>query len=172
MEHSHTWIEITSQPQVWQATLDAFRANQDALARFLNDKHTRPDQILTTGCGSTYYLARAAAATLCHYTRLPAQALPGSELYDMLLKQGKLNNDWTSYATIGDMSKAVSWSEEISDSALNRLRKRAYLKFILIKSIFHPLRVLKIFFNIIRKKEELKTERTLIAFIKRFRQQA
>jgi magnesium-protoporphyrin IX monomethyl ester (oxidative) cyclase len=97
--------------------------------------------------------------------------LPGSELYDMLLKQGKLNNDWASYATIGDMSKAVSWSEEISDSELNRLRKRAYLEFVLIKSVFHPLRVLKIFFNIIRKKEELKTERTLIAFIKRFRQQ-
>ena len=98
--------------------------------------------------------------------------LPGSELYDMLLKQGKLNNDWTSYATIGDMSKAVSWSEEISDSELNRLRKKAYLKFILIKSVFHPLRILRIFFNIIRKKEELKTERTLIAFIKRFKQQA
>jgi magnesium-protoporphyrin IX monomethyl ester (oxidative) cyclase len=96
--------------------------------------------------------------------------LPGSELYDTLLKQGKLNNDWTSYATIGDMSKAVSWSEEISDHELNQLRKRAYLLFILMKSLFHPLRVLRSIVNIAIKREELKTERTLIAFIKRFRQ--
>ncbi|GAG95756.1 unnamed protein product, partial [marine sediment metagenome] len=96
--------------------------------------------------------------------------LPGSELYDILLTQGKINNDWSSYATIGDMSKAVSWSEEISDHELNQLRKRAYLIFILMKSLFHPLRVLRSIVNIAIKREELKTERTLIAFIKRFRQ--
>ncbi|MBN1583994.1 MAG: SIS domain-containing protein [Anaerolineae bacterium] len=79
MAHSFTWQEISSQPETWQATLEAFAASRTTLAHFLD--HTRPDQLFVTGCGSTYYLARAAAATLAHCARVPACALPASELW-------------------------------------------------------------------------------------------
>jgi glucosamine--fructose-6-phosphate aminotransferase (isomerizing) len=76
---SHTWREILSQPQTWRATLDTFDADQTKLERFL--EQTDLDQILVIGCGSTHYLAQAAAATLTHCTGIPARAVPSSELW-------------------------------------------------------------------------------------------
>lgn len=94
--------------------------------------------------------------------------LPGSELFELLQKQGKLKGDWFSYATISDISKSVSWSEYISNGELQKLRKGAYLKFHFTKAFHHPIKVFHSIFNVLTKKEELKTERTLITFIKRF----
>ncbi len=79
MEHSHTWQEIASQPQVWQATLTRLKTNRDNLQSFI-DEHA-PEQALVIGCGSTYYLSRAAAATLNHHAGIAARALPSSELW-------------------------------------------------------------------------------------------
>lgn len=79
MDLSCTWQEIASQPETWQAVLEAFAANQSTLTPFLSQAN--PDQILVTGCGSTFYLARAAAATLAHRVSLPTWALPASELW-------------------------------------------------------------------------------------------
>jgi glucosamine--fructose-6-phosphate aminotransferase (isomerizing) len=76
---SHTWQEILSQPEAWQMTLEAFVASQSALQDFLDQANF--DQILVAGCGSTYYLAQAAAATFSHRTGIPARALPSSELW-------------------------------------------------------------------------------------------
>jgi len=76
---THTWPEITSQPQVWRATLKAFAANRAVLEDFLNQ--TDFEHILVVGCGSTHYLAQAAAATLAHRAGIPARALPASELW-------------------------------------------------------------------------------------------
>ncbi len=94
--------------------------------------------------------------------------LPGSELYTKLEKEGKLDYDWLSYTSIGDLSKSISWSEEISNKQLQKLRQKAYLKFHFTKLIYHPLKVLRSILNVLRNKEELKTERVLITFIKRF----
>ena len=94
--------------------------------------------------------------------------LPGSELYDQLVKKGKFNTDWTSLISIDDLSKIVSWSEHIPSKKLMGLKRKAFLKFYLIKLIYHPLKILRSIVNIIRKTQELKTERSVIAFIKRF----
>ncbi|UCC63831.1 MAG: SIS domain-containing protein [Anaerolineae bacterium] len=76
---SHTWQEIHSQPQVWRATLDAFGADRAALQDFLAGADF--DQMLVVGCGSTHYLAQTAAAVLNACARVPARALPASELW-------------------------------------------------------------------------------------------
>lgn len=76
---SHTWQEILSQPQTWQATLDAFAIAKAGVEDFLGQADF--DQILAVGCGSTYYLAQSAAAILTHCTGIPARALPSSELW-------------------------------------------------------------------------------------------
>lgn len=75
----HTWAEITGQPEAWRATLRTFATDRIALEEFLNQ--TDFDQVLIMGCGSTYYLAQAAAAILTHRTGIPTRALPSSELW-------------------------------------------------------------------------------------------
>jgi len=78
-KQSHTWQEILSQPETWRATLDAFATAKASLEDFLGQADF--DQILVVGCGSTYYLAQTAAATLTGCTRIPGRALPSSELW-------------------------------------------------------------------------------------------
>lgn len=95
--------------------------------------------------------------------------LPGSELFDMLHERGVLKDDWFSYTSIGDISKSVSWSEHITSDELQKLRKKAYLSFHFTKGIYYPGKVIHSIANILRKKEELKTEKALIAIIKRFK---
>lgn len=75
----HTWTEITGQPEAWRSTLGAFIAARAALEDFL--KQVDFAQILVVGCGSTHYLAQAAAATLTCCTGIPARAFPSSELW-------------------------------------------------------------------------------------------
>jgi len=78
-DESYTWREITSQPQVWRATLDAFKLDQERLQSFVDQ--TGFDQILVVGCGSTHYLAQTAAAMITHSTGISARACPSSELW-------------------------------------------------------------------------------------------
>lgn len=79
MPNSHTWQEIISQPQTWRATLDEFTARRPALNSFL--AAVEFDCVIVTGCGSTHYLAQAAATTLTRRAGLPARALPASEIW-------------------------------------------------------------------------------------------
>jgi glutamine---fructose-6-phosphate transaminase (isomerizing) len=75
--NSHTLAEILSQPEIWQSALQqtqaspAFRSavEQAALRR----------EWLFLGCGTSFYLAEAAAATWTLLTGKPARALPASE---------------------------------------------------------------------------------------------
>ena len=58
--NDYTWNEIQSQPAAWDATLAHMLAQADTLAAFL--RTSGAEQAVFTGCGSTYYLAVAAAA--------------------------------------------------------------------------------------------------------------
>lgn len=68
-----TYREIKSQTEAWAQALDV--ASTAPLPR-AGDY----DQVLFTGCGSTYYLSRAAAALYQELTGCPARAVPGGEL--------------------------------------------------------------------------------------------
>lgn len=92
--------------------------------------------------------------------------LPGSELYEKLIREGKFNADWEGLISTGDFSEQKSWSDDISSEKLSNLRRKAYLKFYLTKMLYHPFRFVRSVVNVVRKKEELKTERTLIIFIR------
>jgi len=88
---THTWQEIESQPEVWKAALDGFAASRSALESFLEQSAFA--QIVAVGCGSTHYLAQAAAAALTCRTETPCRALPSSELWlfeDAVPKEGVL----------------------------------------------------------------------------------
>mgnify|MGYP000016031012 CR=1 FL=1 len=78
MNTTHTWHEITSQPEVWRNTLEAFLRDRDRLERFLGSREFGP--LFATGCGSTHYLAMSAAAGLTLSAGRHARAFPSSEL--------------------------------------------------------------------------------------------
>ncbi len=85
-----TLSEIMSQPETWATSLDALRGQQGTLRKFFQDG--RYDSVVFTGCGSTYYLSLAAAATMQELSGTPARGLPGSEVWlypDNSIAKGK-----------------------------------------------------------------------------------
>ncbi|MBK6645502.1 MAG: SIS domain-containing protein [Anaerolineales bacterium] len=73
METYHTYNEIKTQTQAWAQALDVVRASD-------SPKAGDYDQVIFTGCGSTYYLSLAAAALYTELTGRSARAVPGGEL--------------------------------------------------------------------------------------------
>lgn len=69
----HTYNEIKTQTEAWAQALDVVRASD-------SPKAGGYDQVVFTGCGSTYYLSLAAAALYQELTERSARAVPASEL--------------------------------------------------------------------------------------------
>jgi glutamine---fructose-6-phosphate transaminase (isomerizing) len=74
----HTYTEIMSQPQAWQKTLEHLQTLQSDLVDVYANGNF--EDVIFTGCGSTYYLS-VAAATLAREAGIEARALPASELW-------------------------------------------------------------------------------------------
>jgi glucosamine--fructose-6-phosphate aminotransferase (isomerizing) len=75
---ANTHAEVLSQPQCWDACFQALEKSQQV--KDLAAK-VRPDaDCLFIGCGSSYYLSQAAAASWQLITGTPARAIPASEL--------------------------------------------------------------------------------------------
>jgi len=73
MENYHTYKEIKSQTDAWVQALNVTTASD-------LPKAGDYDQVLFTGCGSTYYLSLAASALYQELTGRSAKAVPGGEL--------------------------------------------------------------------------------------------
>jgi len=74
----HTRSEILSQPQCWQECLRALDAKGE-LGRIAKQFPARSDWLFI-GCGTSYYIALAAAASWTLITGLRARAVPASDL--------------------------------------------------------------------------------------------
>jgi glucosamine--fructose-6-phosphate aminotransferase (isomerizing) len=74
-----THHEILSQPEAWAAALNLLAGQRRAILDL--EAVSRFDQILFTGCGSTYYLSLAAAALTQELTGCSCRAFPASELW-------------------------------------------------------------------------------------------
>ncbi|MFN8411336.1 MAG: SIS domain-containing protein [Anaerolineales bacterium] len=83
IETYDTYNEIKSQTQAWAQALDVTRAS-------LLPKAGDYDQVIFTGCGSTYYQSLSAAALYQELTGRTARAIPGGEL--LLNSQTVLTN--------------------------------------------------------------------------------
>src|SRR5262245_7654655 len=73
IENHATYREIKSQSEAWQDALSI--ANTVSLS-----DAGQYEQVIFTGCGSTYYLSLGAAALYQELTGCPAQAVPAGEL--------------------------------------------------------------------------------------------
>jgi glucosamine--fructose-6-phosphate aminotransferase (isomerizing) len=83
---SHTWNEIRSQGDVWKSVLSELQ--QSAVVKEILESITRRTNWIFVGCGTSYYLAEAAATSWTMLTGRPARALPSSEvlLFPQLLR--------------------------------------------------------------------------------------
>jgi glutamine---fructose-6-phosphate transaminase (isomerizing) len=108
----HTYQEITTQTDAWADALGVFQAQQpsiqDAWAR------VQPRTILVTGCGSTYYLSRIAAALLQKMTGIPARACPASEivLFPELVLHDPVNTLLLTISRSGTTSETLAAQRE------------------------------------------------------------
>ncbi len=82
----HTYNEIKSQTEAWKQALDL-------TSGMSLPKAGDYDQVIFTGCGSTYYLSFAAASLYQELTGRAARAVPGGEL--LLNPQNTLTNQKT-----------------------------------------------------------------------------
>ena len=101
----HTRDEILSQPEAWAAALELLENQQREILALL--PAGRFDQVIYTGCGSTYYLALAAAALTQELTGTSARAFPASELWQY---------PRSSYVTGKALLVAVSRSGETTET--------------------------------------------------------
>jgi glucosamine--fructose-6-phosphate aminotransferase (isomerizing) len=74
----NTRAEITSQPQCWKACFQAIHEGEEI--EKLAAKIPADADCLFIGCGSSYYVSQAAAASWKIITGRPARAIPASEL--------------------------------------------------------------------------------------------
>lgn len=74
---AYTLAEILSQPLAWSTSLKSLEAS--GLLREIAQRFRGAEEWLFLGCGSSYYVAQAAAATMAELTGKRARALPASE---------------------------------------------------------------------------------------------
>jgi glucosamine--fructose-6-phosphate aminotransferase (isomerizing) len=71
--------EIFSQPESWKQAIEVLKEQTTTIQKFA-DLHDY-QQVIFTGCGSTYYLSLSAAALFQSMTGYSARGLPASELW-------------------------------------------------------------------------------------------
>jgi len=94
---------------------------------------------------------------------------PGSEIYDDLIRKGKIKHDdeyWGKLAYV-DLSFAKSYCENISSKSLLFYNWLGYFLFYVFNYIFRPIRLYTTLKNLVTNKHESKGEMALAQFIKR-----
>jgi glucosamine--fructose-6-phosphate aminotransferase (isomerizing) len=74
----HTYKEILSQGETWRSTIQSMTVPQKELKDWIRKPW---DEVIFTGCGSTYYLSLSAAAIWQSITGIRARAVPASEMW-------------------------------------------------------------------------------------------
>ena len=73
-----TLREIEEQPGSWQSALETIEEHRSEILQLWHD--TNLDEIVLTGCGSSYYIALSAAFVMECLTGVRCRALPASEI--------------------------------------------------------------------------------------------
>ncbi len=74
-----TYGEIFLQPESFAAINDSLETLYKTLDEVFKDNSY--DELIFTGCGTSFYLAQTAAHVFSSYTKIPSKAVPCSELY-------------------------------------------------------------------------------------------
>jgi glucosamine--fructose-6-phosphate aminotransferase (isomerizing) len=111
---SYTLAEILSQPEVWRSW--ANNLANDAGYQAVRSQARSRKAWLFTGCGTSFYLAEAAAAAWTTLTRQPARAVPCSELllFPNLAQLGETGLQAVIISRSGTTSEAVRAAEVLN----------------------------------------------------------
>jgi glucosamine--fructose-6-phosphate aminotransferase (isomerizing) len=104
---SETYKEILSQGDVWQSVLQELKQSTSG-ERILRSNNQKTSWLFV-GCGTSFYLADAAATSWTLLTGEPARAVPGSEilLYPALTRSEATNSHAIVISRSGRTSEAV-----------------------------------------------------------------
>jgi glucosamine--fructose-6-phosphate aminotransferase (isomerizing) len=104
---THTWNEILSQASVWQSVLD--QARESTVLEKILAASSNKRKWFFVGCGTSFYLAEAAALSWTLLTGQPAQAIPASEvlLVPKLLQAGGTDAQAVVVSRSGRTSEAL-----------------------------------------------------------------
>jgi glutamine---fructose-6-phosphate transaminase (isomerizing) len=104
---SSTWNEILSQGRVWQTVLDHLQ-HEPVVGKILTAAEKSAETIFV-GCGTSFYLAEAAALSWSLLTGQAARSLPASEvlLFPKLLQAGPASPHAIVISRSGRTSEAV-----------------------------------------------------------------
>jgi|SRR5271165_1017949 len=110
-EHSNTWNEILSQGKVWQEVLHTLGQNGQVTS--ILEETSEREKWIFVGCGTSFYLAEAAALTWMGLTGQAARAVPGSDvlLYPELVRAEGAKVQAVVISRSGKTSEAVRAAE-------------------------------------------------------------
>jgi len=123
----YTREEILSQTDAWMGALREVEKNKEEIKKITSENY---QQIVFTGCGSTYYLSLAAASLFQSQTGLICKAVPASEI---LLNADTVLTDKP--ALLFAISRSASTSETVK--AVNRFKSEYKGKVISISNYDH-----------------------------------
>lgn len=116
LQKSETWKEILSQGRVWQTVLQEISRSAD-VEEILATHSSRKEWIFV-GCGSSFYLAEAAANSWTLLTGQQARAIPASEvlLFPQLVKCNSAEAQAVVISRSGKTSETVRAAKVLSGS--------------------------------------------------------
>lgn len=116
IRESETWKEILSQGQVWQAVMQ--EVSQSASVQNILAIHASPKEWIFVGCGSSCYLAQAAANSWTLLTGQRTRALPASEvlLFPQLVQFNPEETQAVLISRSGKTSETVRAAKVLSSS--------------------------------------------------------
>ena len=105
------------------------------------------------------FIAQAAAAGVDHVSAFPFSPYPGSELFEQLRREGRVNLDeayFKSLLAYTDPQHSISYTDFIGSRMLSVLNLGAVAYFYAVSSALHPLRAIKLFTKVVMKDSSTK----------------
>lgn len=112
----HTYTEIKTQTEAWKNAL-AVTKERAGVIKNLTDRY---EQVIFTGCGSTYYLSLAGAALFQSLTGKTARAVPASEV---LFNRPSVMNEGSQYLLVA-VSRSGTTTETVRAVEMFKREKR------------------------------------------------
>lgn len=129
-----------------------------------------PGETLTEVLQSYWFILRMALAGAYDLAIWAFSPYPGSELFEQISKTGRLKLDdayYDSLRSYSDTTRTVSYSEHISDRTLKALRWLGVALFYGASWLRRPARPFKMTWNILRGRQESRSEMALANIIYR-----
>ncbi len=79
MGSNYTYSEINKQPETWKKTYQQVLENREEISAKI--EALQPDEVIFTGCGTSYYISISAAYTFGELTGISSKPIPSSEIF-------------------------------------------------------------------------------------------